>query len=506
MEAYPENNLLNSPALRQLVEFMRHHHHAWAQHVPDLETFEQDLHRHVLAVEREILAEELAHYDLDVEAVTVNGLVCPQVTTASEEYLTTAGIVKIDRHLYRPPGRNTRHVCPLELRAGMVQGFFTPAAARQAAYVAAHLPPATGADLFGELGGMQPSPSSLERLPKGLSERWETQREAWEAQLRTLESVPPEAVTVAVSLDGVLAPMRHPTPVGIESPAEAKQPKGPKGYQEVGCGAVSLYDAEGERLQTVRYGRMPESHKVTLQQQLQAECQAILAVQPRLKVVKLSDGARHNWKLLSALDLGVPAAQVEIWDILDYYHACDHLKHAADVIWGDFSPKGRAEFERLKTLLKEAEGGADTLIRTLRYRLTKARGHKRDQLRKELTYFRNQRPRMNYPTYVRAHLPIASGVVEATCKTLVTQRLKQSGMRWTISGGQAILTLRSLIQSHRWEAGWRLLRDSYQQSVEIVSTSHTAATVRERALGCEDCQQSVRMDAASTYFTLPLAV
>src|SRR3972149_709191 len=98
---------------------------------------------------------------------------------------------------------------------------------------------------------------------------------------------------------------------------------------------------------------MPESHKVPLSQQWQAECQAILAVRPRLRVVKLSDGARHNWKLLSALDWGVPADQVESWDIVDFYHACDHLKHATDVIWGEFSPKGRAEFERLKTLLKE---------------------------------------------------------------------------------------------------------------------------------------------------------
>jgi hypothetical protein len=55
--------------------------------------------------------------------------------------------------------------------------------------------------------------------------------------------------------------------------------------------------------------------------------------------------------------------------------------------------------------------------------------------------------------------------VEAACKTLVTQRLKQSGMRWKTSGGQAILTLRSLIQSERWERGWALLREDYQQTV-----------------------------------------
>ena len=469
MEAYQEINWMKSPALRQLRTFLQQHRQVWANRLPDLEAFERDLHTHVQALERELLADELARYDVDAEAIQVNGVVCQQAMTASEAYLTTAGVVTAERHLYRPPGQNTRHVCPLEWQAGIVAGFFTPAAARQAAYVVAHLPPATGAQLFEELGGMRPSTSSLERLPKDLSARWEVHRQEWEAHLRRWETVPPEAVTVAVALDGVLAPMRTPTPELADAPPPDKQPKGPKGYQEVGCGAVSLYDADGERLQTVRYGRMPESGKVTLAQQLQAEAQAILAVRPTLNIVRLSDGARHNWKLLSALDFGLPPDQVRAWDIVDFYHACDHLKHAADLIWGECLPKGQAEFARWKTLLQEAEGGVEVIIRALRYRVGQARGRKREQLRRELTYFRNQRHRMNYPVYRREHLPVASGVVEATCKTLVTQRLKQSGMRWSPAGGQAILTLRSLIQSDRWKAGWKLLRQSYQQSVVVVS-------------------------------------
>ena len=61
-------------------------------------------------------------------------------------------------------------------------------------------------------------------------------------------------------------------------------------------------------------------------------------------------------------------------------------------------------------------------------------------------------------------LPIGSGVVEATCKTLVTERLKRSGMRWSERGGQA-LTLRALLQSHRFESGWSLLLQTYRADV-----------------------------------------
>ncbi len=467
MEAYQETSLLQSKALRQLSEFLSEHRQQWADHLPDLETFERGLHTRLLAVERELMAEELAQYDVEAEQITVNGVVYYQALEDTETYLTSAGEVVVKRHLYRPAGRSTRHLCPLELQAGIVEGFFTPVAARQAAYVVAHLPPAASAALFVELGSMQPSASSLDRLPKGLSARWEVHRQDWEAQLRLCEDVPAEATTLVISLDGVLAPMRNTAPDKASPKKEEKQPKGPKGYQEVGCGTVSLHDAEGERLQTVRYGRMPESKKATLCLELETEVQAILAVQPHLRVVHLADGARDNWRFLGTLKLGVPAEQIESWDILDFYHACDHLQHALDTIWGEQTPKGKVEFARLKTLLKEADDGVERVIETLRYRVRKAKGHPSAPLLKELTYFRNQRHRMNYATYLRENLPIASGVVEAACKTLVTQRLKQSGMRWAKPGGQAILTLRSLIQSDRWELGWALLRENYQQLVLV---------------------------------------
>ncbi len=82
---------------------------------------------------------------------------------------------------------------------------------------------------------------------------------------------------------------------------------------------------------------------------------------------------------------------------------------------------------------------------------------------------------MHYAAYLRQNLPIASGVVEAACKTLVAQRLKQSGMRWSKAGGQAIVTLRSLIQSERWARAWALLRQSYQISVVTVPASGYSA-------------------------------
>ncbi len=283
---------------------------------------------------------------------------------------------------------------------------------------------------------------------------------------------------MAISVDGVMAPMKAgAAPRRAKQTEAGKHASGPTGHQAVGCGTVVLYDGAGERLQTVRYGRMPEHHKATLRQPLEAEAASILAVRPDLRRVYWADGAKDNWRLLAEREqhLG-PAPQPGV-EIVDFYHACDHLKNACDAAWGESTPRGQAEFERLKTLLKEADHGADQVLRVLKYQRGRARGHKRERLEAELSDFRHQRPHMDYAEYLRQALPIASGVIEATCKTLVTQRMKRSGMAWTQAGGQAILTLRSLIQSARWPAAWPLLSADFRKIVVRRQTPQRPSTI-----------------------------
>ena len=57
---------------------------------------------------------------------------------------------------------------------------------------------------------------------------------------------------------------------------------------------------------------------------------------------------------------------------------------------------------------------------------------------------------LDYCQYRRDHLPIGSGVTEAACKTVFTQRLKQSGMTWKLEGGQWIVDLRVSYLSGTW--------------------------------------------------------
>jgi len=354
---------------------------------------------------------------------------------------------------------------------------------------------------------MSPSPSSLDRLPKELSLHWEAQREAWEAVLRVTETVPAEATVLGLSLDGVMAPMKEAGRAQKRSQPD-KQASGPAGYREVGCGTLSLYDAAGQRLTTIRYGRMPETKKASLCAQLEAEAQSILALRPDLKIVKLADGAKENWRFLDHLDLGLPPDRPgqagPPVSIIDFCHAADHLKKACDAIWPDDPVKSKAKFVCLRTLLKEKESGASLVIRSLKHHFSRARGSRRERIESELTYFRNQQPRMQYAHYLKQGWPIASGVVEAACKTLVTQRMKRSGMAWSQDGGQAILTLRSLIQSNRWEPAWTLLSTDFRKLVKVVETRHDPLSSVQETLALPEARRDSRN--IRSYHSLPLAV
>jgi hypothetical protein len=88
-------------------------------------------------------------------------------------------------------------------------------------------------------------------------------------------------------------------------------------------------------------------------------------------------------------------------------------------------------------------------------RLLPARGERRKQAIKEIAYFKGNASRMRYGEYRRQGLFVGSGVVEAGCKTIISKRLKQSGMQWTVRGANSIIALRSTCLSGRWEEFWQ---------------------------------------------------
>jgi hypothetical protein len=460
MQALQNRDLLSraTHAMDQLQDFLHQRREAH-EPVEALDAFEQELHRLFVAAEREALGHELARFDLDVPAIEVEGERYHRVLRCATTYISAAGPVRVERSLYRS-SRGGHAVCPLELHAGIIEGSWTPLAAKQATWVVAHLTPKEGEALFDLLGNMTPSKSTLDRLPKALHGHWEAHRPQFEATLRHQEAIPPEAVAMAVSLDGVMAPMKDGQRHAKRTQARAagKSPSGPAGYQEVGCATVSYYDRQGERLCTRRMARMPETNKATLKSQLTAEVMGVLLQRADLRVVKVADGAPDNWSYLGeTLPVGV--------EVLDFYHAAEHLSAALGAAYGEGTPVYQERLEALSMVLRDEPQGVDKVMGAL-CRL-RTRYPRRQAIHTALAYFREHRHRMSYAHLRAQHLPIGSGVVEAACKTLVSQRLKRSGMRWRMAGGQAILTFRALCQSERFERAWPLLVKTYKRAVAL---------------------------------------
>ncbi len=460
MQALQSRDLLSSdtPAMEQLQDLLRQRRDAH-EPVEDLEAFEQELPRLFVAAEREALGPELSRFDLDVPTSEVAGERYHRVLRCATTYTSAVGPVRVERSLYRRP-HGEQALCPLELRAGILEGSWTPLAAKQATGGVAHVTPQEGAELFDLLGNMTPSKSTLDRLPQALRGHWEAQRPHCEATLRPQEAIPTEAVAMAVSLDGVMAPRkdgeRHAK--RQRARAQGQLPSGPAGYQEVGCAPVSYYDRHGVRLCTRRMARMPEANKATLKRQLTAEVRGALIQRPHLRGVQVADGAPDNWSSLSEV---LPVGQ----EVLDFSHAAEHLGAALGAAYGEGTSKYQERLETLSAVRREAPEGVDTVMGALGRLRT--RSPRRQAIHKALASCREHRHRMRYSDLRAQNLPMGSGVGEAACKTLVSQRLKRAGMRWRTAGGQAMLTFRALWQSERFERAWSLLSETYKRSVTL---------------------------------------
>lgn len=423
---------------------------------------ETELRQRLLEIERDLTAEIMAAHDLDDATVEIEGKVHRRVLRSAQTYMTTAGPVTVARWLYRDRADDSAaSVSPMEQRLGLID-FWTEKAAKQAFWVVAQMTPQKAADAFQRIGSMAPSKSSLDRLPKQLSETWEATREDHEAALRDALVVPEGTVTVAVSIDGVLAPIdggHRPNDVRQAAARDGRTSQGPAGYREVGCATLTFCDTDGVALGAIRMARTPEPNKRTLKASLAAELCAVLRRRPDLKVVKLADGADDNWRFLTAeLPAGV--------EVLDFFHACEHLHAALAAAYGDGTTKTRHRFEELLEILRDDADGHARVVGALDHLRKK---HPRSEIiRRCAAYFRKHRARMNYAAAQAAGLPIGSGLVEAACKTLVAQRLKLSGMRWG-NGAQAILTARGWDQSNRFDEAWALLAAHYQVEVHVLA-------------------------------------
>ena len=168
------------------------------------------------------------------------------------------------------------------------------------------------------------------------------------------------------------------------------------------------------------------------------------------QIVTVNDGAAWIWAIV--LMCWAPCVQ-----ILDWWHVVEKLWAAAAVIC-DHDPLLTARW--MKT--HKAHLWGSQLRPILRaFRLACPRGQPLpDPVRAAVSYLFHHRHRMRYQDFRLAGLPIGSGTVESACKLVMQERMKQAGMRWSRDGAQAMLALRSILLSDRWDEDWPSLPPS----------------------------------------------
>jgi len=178
------------------------------------------------------------------------------------------------------------------------------------------------------------------------------------------------------------------------------------------------------------------------------------------RLVFIGDGAAWIWELAR---VNFPAAIL----ILDLYHALERLHELCAGLYGKDSPGAARMAQSWTAMLKNDQIGEMLVL--ARQRLADLELPPDDPLAKQIAYFENHQDKMRYKTYRNQGLFYGSGVVEGGCKSVIGQRLKESGMFWTEAGATSVLNLRLALKSNRWDECWNRLHDSDHLKIRLAA-------------------------------------
>jgi hypothetical protein len=384
----------------------------------------------------------------------------------NKTYQTPYGEIEVLRHMYQTSSGGAGF-CPLEQNARIILTS-TPRFASQVSHKMAEMAAPPVQNDFKVNHNRSVSVALMQRLADAVSSVVQAKEEAWSYCVPDIGGT--EVACVSIGLDGTCMLMCEGS------------------YRQAMVGTIALCDNEGARLHTTYIAAPPEYGKETFKERLKREIERTNALYPLAIKIGIADGAHDNWTYLE---------QLTQKQTLDFYHATEYLGDVAESLFASTTGR-RAWLDSRCHELKHSTGAAGMILQELeRFEhnilenqpiswelgtpapevkgiLNKQLAEKiekevppgrsgvkpavkKKSLAAAITYFRNnnEKGRMDYAGSVVANHPIGSGVTEAACKSIVKQRLCQSGMRWKDKGAGTILSLRALSHSAgRWEQFW----------------------------------------------------
>ncbi len=336
-------------------------------------------------------------------------------------------------------GRCESGFCPRDRALGLESFSLTPGVLRMTASAAARVSFEESSGLLHELAGVEVSAKQVERAAEALGAEI-----AVEEQLQ-VERMGEVAPTMYLGMDGTGVPLRT-QEVADRAGKQADGSAKTREAELVTIWTAESRDAEGKPVRdpgSITYSAAietaatldtsPELSDFAARVQREASRRGFIEA-PRQVV--LGDGAPWIWN--TATELFPQATQ-----ILDRFHAKEHLSQVGKVIYGD-SPEAQpwiqARYDeldegRLKSLVEALHGHAD------QYKAA----------RDCIGYIWKHRHRMRYPKFEQQGFCTSTGVVEAGCEVVVGTRLKRAGVHWPVKGANAIIALRCCKLSRRFE-------------------------------------------------------
>jgi len=396
-----------------------------------------------------------------------------------EGIATLFGVISLWRVRYEPCDAGIGLTCifPLEQRLGVVVGKATLALADRVGKWTAQYTQETVLALLREEHGVAWSVATLRKVAADLSTALaplthQAQVDYVLALLqKAYDSKGVHRPVLSAGRDGIFVPIRNDNK-----------------YREAATATVAVLDRAGRRLGTVYLGHMPESGQGTLTQQLTALLTDVLrgwpGPLPRLQYV--TDGGHHpNEYFVNTLQnmLHPRTGQKLDWQwVVDYYHACQYVTKIAEVLFGKETQAAAAWAAKMRRWLRDKKNGIARVLHSAAAHAWRLEFEPDEQeaYNDAYGYLQKRQGMMDYWTYRRHGLAIGSGITEAACKTLFTQRFKQSGMKWSLEGGQVVVNLRVIWLSQLWsevfDAYLQLLPQSQQGTkVSLRTTCHEIA-------------------------------
>lgn len=338
-------------------------------------------------------------------------------------------------------------LAPLDVRLGLGPGALSPGLARVACRLGIEDSFGEAADALEETLRVNVAREGTRRVTEGIGTVAETEEQAamaraqvgWDPLPQEEVQLLPSGAGLLVEVDGAQVHLDddwHEVKVGLAAPLGPQTAVDPATGRETLTAGPPSYCAGFETAETFWW-------RVYV-----AACRQGLGSAGLALIVVLGDGAEWIWHYAPRF---LAIGTTPIIEIVDIFHAWEHLGTVAAAVFGPGTPAAHAWLEPLKHQLRD-QGPAPILIALAD--LTPTDQGAADEVRKAIGYFSTHHARMDYPRFVAAHLPIGSGAVESACKTLIEEREKGAGMRWVKADAQAVASLRALWRSGRWTAFW----------------------------------------------------